>query len=271
MPAPSAATFARLADLIAIPDAASARPAPSSRRSPVRNWRPSRSAPRRTPQDAIARARVAQKEWADASRRERAAIFHRYRDLVLREPRRPDGHGAGRDRQVPRRRAGGGPRHLDDRAPLRARRAEAAAPRSACTGMLPGLTKTVVRYQPKGVVGVISPWNYPMTLAVSDADRRAARRQRRRPQARQPDPVLRAGLRRPAVPGGPAARPVRRRPRAGLRGGHRARREHRVPDVHRLHRHRSAARRAGRPPADRLLRRTRRQEPDDRHRRRQPA
>ena len=35
--------------------------------------------------------------------------------------------------------------------------------------MLPGLTKTVVRYQPKGVVGVISPWNYPMTLAVSDA------------------------------------------------------------------------------------------------------
>jgi succinate-semialdehyde dehydrogenase/glutarate-semialdehyde dehydrogenase len=27
----------------------------------------------------------------------------------------------------------------------------------------------VVRYQPKGVIGVISPWNYPMTLAVSDA------------------------------------------------------------------------------------------------------
>ena len=37
------------------------------------------------------------------------------------------------------------------------------------SGMLPGLTKTVVRYQPKGVVGVITPWNYPMTLAVSDA------------------------------------------------------------------------------------------------------
>jgi succinate-semialdehyde dehydrogenase/glutarate-semialdehyde dehydrogenase len=37
------------------------------------------------------------------------------------------------------------------------------------TGMLPGLTKTLVRYLPKGVVGVISPWNYPMTLAVSDA------------------------------------------------------------------------------------------------------
>ena len=26
-----------------------------------------------------------------------------------------------------------------------------------------------MRYQPKGVVGVISPWNYPLTLAVSDA------------------------------------------------------------------------------------------------------
>ncbi len=36
-------------------------------------------------------------------------------------------------------------------------------------GMLPGLTKTVVRHHAKGVVGVISPWNYPMTLAVSDA------------------------------------------------------------------------------------------------------
>src|SRR5699024_8221448 len=36
-------------------------------------------------------------------------------------------------------------------------------------GMIPGATTTHVHYQPKGVVGVISPWNYPMTLAVSDA------------------------------------------------------------------------------------------------------
>ncbi|MFT4127421.1 MAG: succinic semialdehyde dehydrogenase, partial [Gordonia sp. (in: high G+C Gram-positive bacteria)] len=35
-------------------------------------------------------------------------------------------------------------------------------------GVLPGATSVRVRYQPKGVVGVISPWNYPLTLAVSD-------------------------------------------------------------------------------------------------------
>ncbi len=35
--------------------------------------------------------------------------------------------------------------------------------------LLPGIGKTTVCYQPKGVVGVISPWNYPMTLTVSDS------------------------------------------------------------------------------------------------------
>ena len=35
--------------------------------------------------------------------------------------------------------------------------------------LLPGIGKTTVGYQPKGVVGVISPWNYPMTLTASDS------------------------------------------------------------------------------------------------------
>jgi acyl-CoA reductase-like NAD-dependent aldehyde dehydrogenase len=35
-------------------------------------------------------------------------------------------------------------------------------------GALPGLTRVRVNHVPKGVVGVISPWNYPFTLAVSD-------------------------------------------------------------------------------------------------------
>lgn len=35
--------------------------------------------------------------------------------------------------------------------------------------LLPGIGKTTVAHQPKGVVGVISPWNYPMTLTASDS------------------------------------------------------------------------------------------------------
>jgi succinate-semialdehyde dehydrogenase / glutarate-semialdehyde dehydrogenase len=36
-------------------------------------------------------------------------------------------------------------------------------------GAIPGLTRTWESHQPKGVVGVISPWNYPLTLGISDA------------------------------------------------------------------------------------------------------
>ncbi|MDD7465589.1 MAG: succinic semialdehyde dehydrogenase [Actinomycetaceae bacterium] len=36
-------------------------------------------------------------------------------------------------------------------------------------GAVPGLTHTRTYHHPKGVVAVISPWNYPLTLAISDA------------------------------------------------------------------------------------------------------
>jgi acyl-CoA reductase-like NAD-dependent aldehyde dehydrogenase len=35
-------------------------------------------------------------------------------------------------------------------------------------GVLPGLTRVEVNRVPKGVVGIISPWNYPFTLALCD-------------------------------------------------------------------------------------------------------
>jgi succinate-semialdehyde dehydrogenase/glutarate-semialdehyde dehydrogenase len=35
-------------------------------------------------------------------------------------------------------------------------------------GVLPGLTRVDVNHVPKGVVGIISPWNYPFTMALCD-------------------------------------------------------------------------------------------------------
>src|SRR6476469_3642584 len=35
-------------------------------------------------------------------------------------------------------------------------------------GVVPGLTRVEVNRVPKGVVGIISPWNYPLTLALCD-------------------------------------------------------------------------------------------------------
>lgn len=36
-------------------------------------------------------------------------------------------------------------------------------------GALPVLTQTRLRHHPKGVVGVVSPWNYPLSLSITDA------------------------------------------------------------------------------------------------------
>ena len=35
-------------------------------------------------------------------------------------------------------------------------------------GLVPGLTRVDVHHHPKGVVGIVSPWNYPFTLALCD-------------------------------------------------------------------------------------------------------
>jgi succinate-semialdehyde dehydrogenase/glutarate-semialdehyde dehydrogenase len=168
MPVPTAATFARLADLIAIPDAAD-RPT----RSVVEAFTGKELATvpvgtAQDAQDAIARARVAQKQWAARPVTERAAIFHRYRDLVLENR---DALMDMAQAETGKSRAAAQEEVLD--ISMTARHYARVAPKllrpRRISGMLPGLTKTVVRYQPKGVVGVISPWNYPMTLAVSDA------------------------------------------------------------------------------------------------------
>jgi succinate-semialdehyde dehydrogenase / glutarate-semialdehyde dehydrogenase len=117
---------------------------------------------------AIGRAQAAQAVWAERSFAERAGIFLRFHDLLL-------------DRQseildLIQLETGKARRHafeeiLDTAVVCRYygwRAGKLLRPRRR-KGALPVLTKTWERRSPLGVVGFLSPWNYPLTLAITDA------------------------------------------------------------------------------------------------------
>ena len=119
-------------------------------------------------QEAVATARAAQPAWAARPDQERAAVMLRFHDLVL---------GA-EDRLLDLVQAETGKSRLSALEELAdvagtaryyARAAHRHLRPRRRQGAIPGLTATVEQHQPKGVVGIISPWNYPLTLAVSDA------------------------------------------------------------------------------------------------------
>ena len=117
---------------------------------------------------AFAAARAAQPAWAAVPLRDKAAIMLRFHDLVL-------------DRQ----------RELLDLVQIECGKARAHAFEEIADvalvarhyarrtagylrphrrgGLFPVLTQSQEVRHPKGVVGVVSPWNYPLTLAISDA------------------------------------------------------------------------------------------------------
>ncbi len=118
--------------------------------------------------EAVRRARAAQGEWSARSWRQRAAVVVAFHDLVL-------------DRQdeildLIQLESGKARRHAFEevldvaltcryyahhgRSHVRPRRRK---------GALPLLTHTVEHHHPKGVIGFIAPWNYPLTLGISDA------------------------------------------------------------------------------------------------------
>jgi succinate-semialdehyde dehydrogenase/glutarate-semialdehyde dehydrogenase len=118
--------------------------------------------------EAVERARAAQSAWADRPREERAAVLLRFHDLVLEE----------RDELLDLVQREGGKARMDaleevldvaTNARHYAVRADEYLAPERRKGAFPGLTKTTVHHHPVGVVGVISPWNYPLTLSVSDA------------------------------------------------------------------------------------------------------
>lgn len=127
--------------------------------------------PRCTPDDlaaAIARARDAQRAWSKVSMKARAQIFLRFHDLVL-------------DRQdeildIIQLESGKARRHaleeVLDTAVVARYYAHTAGDHLAPKrrrGAVPLLTKAVEHFPPKGLVGIIAPWNYPLTLGVTDA------------------------------------------------------------------------------------------------------
>lgn len=159
----------RWAGLAALVTTAAERPTLDVR-SPVHGTLVGR-VPRGTADDvalAVARARTAQPAWAALPLGRRIAVVRRFADLVLsREAELLDVCQAESGKARLSAFA-----ELSDVVLTAAYYGRTAAshlrPRRR-RGAVPVLTRTVEHHRPKGVVGVIAPWNYPLTLAVSDA------------------------------------------------------------------------------------------------------
>jgi succinate-semialdehyde dehydrogenase / glutarate-semialdehyde dehydrogenase len=117
--------------------------------------------------EAFRRARRAQEEWARTSLDTRAAALLRLHDIIL-------------DRQEEildliclesgkaRKHAFDEPLHIALTARFYARTAHQHLDTQRVRGLFPVLTRVEINRLPKGVVGIISPWNYPFTMALCD-------------------------------------------------------------------------------------------------------
>ncbi len=137
--------------------------------SPV-NGQPLGDIPQSTADDveaAFVRARRAQAAWARTSVEERARIFMRFHDLVLERQDEIMDLVCWESGKA-RKHAFDEVVHVALTARYYARTAEQHLGTRRVAGVVPGLTRVEVNRIPKGVVGIISPWNYPFTMAVCD-------------------------------------------------------------------------------------------------------
>ena len=117
---------------------------------------------------ACASAREAQAAWARRPIEERARVFLRYHDLVIAS--------AQELLDLIQLESGKARIHAYEevldvaiQARYYAHAAEGYLREQRKQGALPLLTSTRVYHRPRGVIGIITPWNYPFTLAISDA------------------------------------------------------------------------------------------------------
>jgi len=117
---------------------------------------------------AVAAARAAARAWSQTPLSHRAAVLQRFHDLVL-------------DRQVElldivQLESGKARRHAFEEvadcaivARHYARKGPAYLADTRHLGAFPVLSQSVESRRPKGVVGIVSPWNYPLSLSITDA------------------------------------------------------------------------------------------------------
>lgn len=117
---------------------------------------------------AFTEARAAQREWQQWSPRERAAVVLRFHDVLL--DHRTDALDL-IQAETGKARSDASEEFID--VLLNARHYGRVGPRllkpERHRGLVPLLTQTLEVKHPKGVVGVVAPWNYPLTMAISDA------------------------------------------------------------------------------------------------------
>ena len=117
--------------------------------------------------DAVARARAAQAIWKQRSVRDRAEVMLRFHDLFVAEQDKLIDliqWEMGKARFTAWQeilQVANITRHY-------ARKGHKYLSKTSVRGAIPGLTKVAETRVPKGVVGIISPWNYPFYLGVGD-------------------------------------------------------------------------------------------------------
>ncbi|WP_067437425.1 succinic semialdehyde dehydrogenase [Nocardioides jensenii] len=117
--------------------------------------------------EAFARARKAQAAWARTSLDHRAEILLRLHDLVLDREREIIDLAVWESGKA-RKDAYLEVYHVALTARYYARTIHRHLDTQRRAGVVPGATRVDLNRVPKGVVGIIAPWNYPFTMALCD-------------------------------------------------------------------------------------------------------